>query len=764
MFQIGDLNSNLIDSNFLKLFCSILDLGQKFIPSIFTNLNSFYIFLFNNLDNSLLKFNNYIFYEKQKLHKNTLRPSNNLSNNNINISKDFLDNFISTRKVNNCNKNIKLQFETIEFRNSILKSIFKMKKDLKQNLSTEQINCIKFYKKHKPFLISYCDKNVGWALINKDLYFEIVNDHLFNNLITYKLLETNPLEETKHKICNELETLNKNGHISNKLFNKLKLNPNAKYNPGKFYILFKLHKSEFGIRPIINCLNHPLVGLCYFIDLILQYFVKKTESYIKDSQNLLQILENIKIDCIKNYHLYSADFSSLYTEINSNDAIFEITNFLSNNFKSEHIDNFGLNSFLKLIFFNNIFTFNSLFLLQINGLSMGVKCGPSVANMYVYILETKWLTLNKPNIYNRFIDDVFICNKTAIDTNELCNQFKNLKLNIVSGAKVQFLDLYIVLNNYLDSIETYLYTKPTNTFQYLFFTSNHPGHIFKNIPKSLFIRLRRICTRYCDYLFYSRELIFQLLKRGYNLTKLSKLCLSIGNVDRLKLLPYKCKETNKFSNQLKLILYFDFNFINLKPKLFEDFKLLLRKYNLIDKYKLLHINKMLPNLKLILINNNNTNFFSKNYFTSECNLSNCKNCNFVLKTNCIKYNNFHWPLVCNCNCKSLFVIYILKCLKCNCFYIGQAKSFEKRFEQHKRDIITFIPYYNVTSEVGLHFNLKNHDYKKDLKFCIFNKDLNILDDRLSIETDMINIFKLNGVPLLNVKVPNHNFINRLSFF
>ena len=78
--------------------------------------------------------------------------------------------------------------------------------------------------------------------------------------------------------------------------------------------------------------------------------------------------------------------------------------------------------------------------------------------------------------------------------------------------------------------------------------------------------------------------------------------------------------------------------------------------------------------------------------------------------------------------------------------------------------LTFIPYHNVTSEVGLHFNLKNHDFKKDLKFCIFNKDLNILDDRLSIETDMINIFKLNGVPLLNVKVPNHNFINRLSFF
>jgi predicted GIY-YIG superfamily endonuclease len=637
-----------------------------------------------------------------------------------------------------------------------------MKKDLKQNLSTEQINCIKFYKKHKPFLISYCDKNVGWALISKDLYLEIVNDHLFSNLNTYRLLDTNPLEDTKFKINNELETLNKNGHISNRLFNKLKLKHNNKYNLGKFYILFKLHKSDFGIRPIINCLDHPLVGLCLFIDLILQFFVKKTESYIKDSQNLLQILENLKIDSINNYHLYSADFSSLYTEIDSNDAIFEITQFLSNNFKSDHIDNFGLNCILKLIFFNNVFTFNSLFLLQINGLSMGCKCGPSVSNLYVYTLEIKWLTLNKPTVYNRFIDDIFMCNKTAIDTFDLCNQFKNLRLNIVSGNKVQFLDLYIELNKFLDCIDTTLYTKPTNTFQYLYYTSNHPSHIFKNIPKSLFIRLRRICTRYCDYLYYSRQLIFQLVKRGYIFKKLLKICITIGNIDRSELLPYKSKTNNNFSNKLKLILYFDFNFINLKPKFFEDFKFLISKYKLIDKYSLLPINKMLPNLKLILINNNNINFFSKNFFTTECNTLNCKHCNFVLKTNCIKYNNFHWPLICNCNCQGLFVIYILKCIRCNCFYIGQAQSFEKRFKQHKRDITSFKPYLNVTSEVGLHFNLKNHDYKKDLKFCIFNKDLKNLEDRLSIETDMINIFRINGVPLLNIKIPNHNFINRLS--
>ena len=71
-------------------------------------------------------------------------------------------------------------------------------------------------------------------------YLEIVNDHLFSNLNTYRLLDTNPLDDTKFKINNELETLNKNGHISNRLFNKLKLKPNNKFNLGKFYILFNL--------------------------------------------------------------------------------------------------------------------------------------------------------------------------------------------------------------------------------------------------------------------------------------------------------------------------------------------------------------------------------------------------------------------------------------------------------------------------------------------------------------------------------------------
>jgi hypothetical protein len=37
---------------------------------------------------------------------------------------------------------------------------------------------------------------------------------------------------------------------------------------------------------------------------------------------------------------------------------------------------------------------------------MGCKCGPTVANLYLYILEKHWLDLHTEVKYFRFIDDI----------------------------------------------------------------------------------------------------------------------------------------------------------------------------------------------------------------------------------------------------------------------------------------------------------------------------------------------------------------------
>jgi hypothetical protein len=199
----------------------------------------------------------------------------------------------------------------------------------------------------------------------------------------------------------------------------------------------------------------------------------------------------------------------------------------SNLFDSLTIDEIGFRTILSLIFKCNVFKFNDKFFLHQIGIPMGCKCGPSVANLYLFALEKKYLELHPEMKFFRFIDDISIASPTQINKTELCSQFDYLKLNIMEGKVVNFLDLNINHDDFTNKLQFSLYIKPTNNFAYLRTDSNHPSSIFKNIPKSLFIRIRRICSSYTYYLHFSRILIVQLLKRGYNYKLINSVSLSI---------------------------------------------------------------------------------------------------------------------------------------------------------------------------------------------------------------------------------------------
>ena len=61
-----------------------------------------------------------------------------------------------------------------------------------------------------------------------------------------------------------------------------------------------------------------------------------------------------------------------------------------------------------------------------------------------------------------------------------------------SLTNIPFLDVMVSLNN--GTIETDLYTKPTDKHQHLLSSSCHPQHTKKAIPFSLALRIRRICS------------------------------------------------------------------------------------------------------------------------------------------------------------------------------------------------------------------------------------------------------------------------------
>ncbi len=123
---------------------------------------------------------------------------------------------------------------------------------------------------------------------------------------------------------------------------------------GKFRILAKLHKTKFGIRPIINNTNHITSQLYKLVDLIIQPILRNTSTYLKDSQHLLQKCVDLTIDST-NVFFYSMDFESLYTNIQKNYGVTIITEFISQYLDQKYITSAAFHIILSLIFDFNYF-------------------------------------------------------------------------------------------------------------------------------------------------------------------------------------------------------------------------------------------------------------------------------------------------------------------------------------------------------------------------------------------------------------------------
>ena len=358
----------------------------------------------------------------------------------IDLTNDYIDkiNHLKSNKKKPNLENFPLQAEALFFREKLIKEISNLKFDFKRNLSDKQIYYLKkFINGKATFKILQCDKNVGSLIISNDDHDKLMRKNLNANNFTYETLEENPLISTITLINNKLEELKTDEHISPKLYKCLKASLFSKL--GSPRLLPKLHKTKFDTRLIINCIKHPTESLCSFVDLFLKNIVVNLPPVLKDSQDLLQrLIKNKKR--VSQLYLYSCDFESLYTNIKPVDATDRICKYINDNnlIKTKNFDIVGFRSLLELIFTNNIFTFNGLYFLQKVGLPMGCKCGPTIANLYLYTYEINWLNVNNPICYGRFIDDIMVANESPLDIDNFKNNFNYLKLNIETGEKIKF--------------------------------------------------------------------------------------------------------------------------------------------------------------------------------------------------------------------------------------------------------------------------------------------------------------------------------------
>ena len=120
---------------------------------------------------------------------------------------------------------------------------------------------------------------------------------------------------------------------------------------------------------------------------------------------------------------------------------------------------------------NTYFTFGGLTFQQISGTAMGAPFSPTIANIYMSVILSKYLKLKRtaPLLVKRYIDDIFLIWTDSIDNlhtflKELNSFHSCLRFtHQLSSGSIDFLDLTIYKGNK--------------------FRHQHPG--YKNVPQEV---------------------------------------------------------------------------------------------------------------------------------------------------------------------------------------------------------------------------------------------------------------------------------------
>jgi hypothetical protein len=413
--------------------------------------------------------------------------------------------------------------------------------DTFDNLTPVERTALQNLRSNEDIIIKPVDKGSAVVVMDKSAYIREAERQLSDDRF-YNKSDKDPTKQFSDEMTNELNNMHDYGYIDEKILKYLI--PDSP-KPGRFYLLPKIHKANNLGRPIVSANGHPTeknLRICGFPH------VEALPSFIKDTTDYLQKMAALN-PLPSNTTLVTMDVTSLYTNIPHSDGI-EACNEIweSRSVKMPPTD--CLVTMLTMVLKKNNFTFNGDHYLQINGTAMGTKMAPSYANIFMGKLEKQLLesSIERPLSWYRFIDDVDM--KWTQSNEELQNFLSRANnLHPPSSSLMKYLTLPFPSSTLLALSEgvlsTDLYSKPTDTNQYLLPSSCHPPHVAKSMPYSQALRIRRIGSTDKSLKRRLVQLKNNLKRRGYKQSIIKKSFSRANNISRSSLLQYKEKQKCK---------------------------------------------------------------------------------------------------------------------------------------------------------------------------------------------------------------------------
>lgn len=591
-----------------------------------------------------------------------------------------------------------------------------------QNLTQGEKVALKQLKQAHNIVIKPADKGSAVVILNKIDYIreglKQLEDARFYKETTENLTDT-------HKL--EIDTFVKNLHYKSEIDKKCceYLTSNNK-RTSQLYLLPKIHKQQRPPpgRPIVSANSSPTERISQFVDHFINPLVKLTKSFIQDTTDFLNRLQEVG-PLPENCYLVTLDVTSLYTNIPNYEGMRAVTKALSKHRKGKNNpSNTSIIQLLKMALTKNNFQFNGKNYLQIGGTAMGMRAAPSFANLFMADFEEQYVYTYhlQPLLWVRFIDDIFMIWQHSLEELLSFQTYLNGVHNTIkftmehSQSDIAFLDTSVQIRD--GKLCTTLYTKPTDAHNYLLYNSAHPPHCLQGIPLSQFLRVRRICTHIEDFDTNALTLCKHFLKRGYPITLLENALIQARRHDRDLLLAPKEQQKQVSENMLFLITTYNPGFHMPKRVIQGHLPLLNRHKSTKPLFQMKYIfgNRRCMNLRDHLVKaklppqeSNNTLSIENKPDKPErgCKTKNCRYCpklntdgtitsTFTRRTYVAKHN---------ITCKSHNIIYCITCTKCKLQYVGQTKRrLMDRFQGH---------FYNINKKktddpIGYHFNTKGH--------------------------------------------------------
>ena len=591
----------------------------------------------------------------------------------------------------------------------------KENKNVKNNLSHEQQKALEELKNNSEIVIKEADKGSAIVIMDREYYKEKIQTML-EDPQSYRPIDKNIDKKTMSKIS---ELCEKNNTVLTK--KEVEFLTNFSPRTSNLYGLPKIHKSEeiknsirtqkseyvethnpkdLKFRPIVAGPICPTSRLSNLIDILLQPFLRKVKSYVRDDIHFLNLLPET---ADPNTLLTTYDITNLYNNIPHDLGkqairywIEKHPDILPSRFKEEFI----IDS-IDIILTNNSFQFNDVNYIQNTGTAMGTKMAPAYATLTLAFLEE---TLYKKienkygieiqqkfmNTWWRYLDDCFILWENEWGNVEeffsiLQNLHPDIKFTMEQNHKeIPFLD--ILIKNENGKITTDIYRKPTDSQRYLHFMSHHPKNCKKSIP---FILARRVCTIVSDTVLRNerlKELHDTLTLRGYPTPLIDK------GIDMAKKIPLSQLRT-QIIKQGPPPLTFVTTFNKRNPQIFPEIHKHLQTLQqntsmkeLLNGTKIIKSERQCNNFKQILTSAKFGTRPTNGAF--KCNKPRCGTCNIIKEGNLYTFQDkTTFEIRRHLTCESQNVVYVLECQKCHENYIGSTTlTLTRRMTLHRSQI------------------------------------------------------------------------------